>query len=485
MFHTGETEVADSRAPLRDISDMTSTAQIAEKSITRLRAAVSGEVLQPGDDRYEEHRRIWNGSIDRHPGLIVRCAGVPDVQTSVRFAREHDLLTAVRGGGHSFPGHSTCDGGVVIDMSAMKGIRVDPDARSTRAEAGVLLGELDRETQRIGLAVPAGVVSHTGIAGLTLGGGTGWQQRKYGLTIDNLLSVDLVTAEGDHVTASEDENADLFWGVRGGGGNFGIATSFTFRMNPIGPQVMAGPVFWSMADTPKVLRFYRDWIADCPDEMTTIVFQRKLPDLATVPRDLVGRRFVGVVACYTGPLEAGEKVLRPLKTFGSPLLDLCEPKPFVVHQTMFDQSYPHGCWYYVRSCDVAEMTDEVIDIAVEYGNRINSSMSSLALWQMGGAVARVGEDETAFHGRNAGFTFNINGNTETAEGFEAEREWARAYWSALAPHHTSVYVNFLMDEGEDRIRDAYGPAKYDRLKTLKRDYDSTNLFRLNQNITPD
>jgi FAD/FMN-containing dehydrogenase len=294
-----------------------------------------------------------------------------------------------------------------------------------------------------------------------------------------------VTAEGDQVTASNDENADLFWGIRGGGGNFGIVTSFEFRMRPIGQQVMAGPVFWPMEDAPDVLRFSRDWIDGCPDELTTIVFQRKLPDLPTVPRDLVGRRVVGVVACFAGPLETGEKVMRPLKSFGSPVLDLCEPKPFVVHQTMFDQSYRHGCWYYVRSCDVEELSDEVIDIAVEYGSQINSPMSSLALWQMGGAVARVGENETAFHGRKAGFTFNINGNSETAEGFEREREWARSYWSALASYHTSVYINFLMDEGEDRVRNAYGPEKHDRLKALKRRYDPTNLFRLNQNITPD
>jgi FAD/FMN-containing dehydrogenase len=467
------------------MSSIVDSAPIPSASVDALDASIGGQVIRPRDRVYEEHRRVWNGVHDRNPALIVRCSEVADVSAALSFAQEHGLLTAVRGGGHSFPGHSTCDGGIVIDLRPMNGIRVDPDARTARVEAGVLLGELDLETQRFGLAVPAGVVSHTGIAGLTLGGGTGWQQRKYGLSIDNLLSVDLLTADSDQVTASQDENADLFWGVRGGGGNFGIVTSFKFLMNPIGPQVMAGPVFWSMEDTARVLRFYRDWIAECPDELTTIVFQRKLPDLPTVPRDLVGVRVVGVVACYTGPVETGKKVLRPLKAFGSPLLDLCEPKPFVVHQTMFDQSYRHGCWYYVRSCDVAELSDEMIDIAVEYGNQINSPMSSLALWQMGGAVARVAENETAFHGRKAGFTFNINGNTETAKGFADEREWARSYWSALAPYHTSVYVNFLMDEGEDRVRGAYGPEKYDRLKALKRRYDPANLFRLNQNITPD
>lgn len=467
------------------MSSMVEPVPIPTVSIDALRERVKGQVVGPGDDGYEEHRRVWNGSITGSPALIVRCSGVGDVRAAVSFARQHDLLTAVRGGGHSFPGHSTCDGGIVIDTGPMKGISVDPDTRIARAGAGVLLGELDRETQHLGLAVPAGIVSHTGIAGLTLGGGTGWLQRKYGLTIDSLQSVELVTARGERITASEEENAELFWGVRGGGGNFGIVTSFEFRMRPIGPHVMAGPVFWLMKDAPEVLRFYRDWIDGCPDELTTIVFQRRLADIPAVPRDLVGAQVIGVAVCYVGPVEAGEEVMRPLKSFSSPVLDLCEPKPFVDHQTMFDRSYRHGCWYYVRSCDVDGLTDEVIEIAVEYGNRISSPMSSLAMWQMGGAVARVAENDTAFHGRRAGFTFNINGNTETAEGFERERMWARSYWTALEPHHTSVYVNFLMDEGADRVRAAYGPEKYDRLKALKGRYDPTNFFRLNQNISPD
>lgn len=428
---------------------------------------------------------MWNGSIDRSPALIVRCAGATDVAAAVEFAREHELLTAVRGGGHSFPGFSTCDGGIVIDLSPMKGIDVDPETRTVRAEAGVLLGELDHVTQPHGLGVPAGIVSHTGIAGLTLGGGLGWQQRKYGLSIDNLASTNIVTADGDFITASEDENSDLFWGLRGGGGNFGIVTSFTFRLNPIGPLVMAGPVFWAMDDAREVLRFYRDWIHDCPDELTTIVVQRRLPALATVPRNLVGQRVIAIVSCFTGPIEGGQKAVGPLKGFGRPLLDLCEPKPFVIHQSMFDESFRAGCWYYVRSCDIAELTDDVIDIIVEHGSRIESMMSSVALWQMGGAVSRVEDNETAFHGRHAGFSFNINGNTPTAEGFAQERAWARTYWSALAPHHTSVYVNFLMEEGEGRIRQAYGDEKYERLKALKRAYDPTNLFRLNQNISFD
>lgn len=458
---------------------------IGGSSLLSLRGAFAGELIGPDDGGYEAQRRVWNGSIDRRPGLIARCAGVADVRRVVNLAREGELLIAVRGGGHSFPGLSVCDGGVVIDLGLMKGIRVDAETRIARVQPGVLLGEMDQATQPFGLAVPAGIVTHTGVAGLTLGGGIGWIQRKYGLTIDQLVSVEVVTAAGEVVRASENENPDLFWGVRGGGGNFGIVTEFEFRLVPVGPMVMAGPVFWAMEEAPKVLRFYRDWIADAPDELMTIVMQRRAPALSVVPADLVGRRVVGVAACFAGPVEEGERVLQPLKAFGSPVLDLCQPKPFLTHQASLDASFPHGAWYYVRSCDVAQLSDGVIDIVVEHGRRIVSPLSSIALWQMGGAVARVGESETAFHGRAAGFTFNINGNSLSAEGFEAERQWARDYWSALAPYHTSVYVNFLMEEGEERIRQAYGAAKYDRLKALKRRYDPANLFRLNQNIRPD
>jgi FAD/FMN-containing dehydrogenase len=467
------------------MSTVTERIAIDDAAVDALRASFRGEVVGPADAGYEDHRKIWNGSIDRRPGLIARCAGVADVRAAVRFGREQGLTVAVRGGGHSFPGLSVCDGGLLIDLGPMKGVRVDPEAGTVRAQAGVLLGELDRETQSFGTAVPAGIVTTTGLAGLTLGGGIGWIMRKYGLTIDNLVSVDVVTADGEFVKAGENENADLFWGVRGGGGNFGIVTDFEFRLHPLGPQVVAGPVFWAMEDAPEVLRFYRDWIADCPDELMTIVVQRRAPALPVIPPELVGKHVIAVAACYAGPVEDGERVLAPLKRFGNPVLDLCMPKPFLAHQAMFDPSFRRGWWYYVRSCDVAELTDDVIDIVVDHGLRITSPITSIALWQMGGAVARVGEHETAFHGRQAGFTFNINGNSETADRFEAERQWARDYWSALAPHHTSVYVNFLMEEGEERVRQAYGAEKYERLKGLKRRYDPTNFFRLNQNITPD
>jgi hypothetical protein len=453
--------------------------------IAGLQDGFRGELLSPQDPGYEDARRVWNGSIDRFPALIARCAGVADLIAAVMFAKDNGLLVAVRGGGHSYPGLSVCDGGLVIDLSLMKGIRVDPEARTVRAQAGVLLGELDRETQAFGLAVPSGIVTHTGLSGLTLGGGINWLMRKYGLTIDQLLSVDLITAEGEFVKASASENPDLFWGLRGGGGNFGIVTDFEFRLNPVGPIVLAGPIFWPIEDAPNVLPFYHEWIKETPDELMTIVSCRKAPPLPFVPRELHGKLVVGVVCCYAGPVEEGEKVVKLLKEFGSPVLDLCVPKPYLVHQAMFDPSFPHGRWYYIRSCDVAQLTDEVIDITIDHALRINSPFSALTLWQRGGAVARVGEEETAFGGRSAGLTFNIAGITETEAGFEEERQWARNFWSALVPYHTSVYVNFLMEEGEERIRQAYGAKKYDRLKSLKRRYDPGNLFRLNQNIRPD
>src|SRR5688572_21804537 len=424
--------------------------------IAGLRDGFRGQLLSPEDPGYDDARRVWNGSIDRFPALIARCAGVADIIAAVKFAKDNGLLLAVRGGGHSFPGHSVCDGGLIIDLSLMKGIRVDPQARTVRAQAGVLLGELDRETQAFGLAVPSGIVTHTGLSGLALGGGINWLMRKYGLTIDQLLSVDLVTAEGELVKASETENADLFWGVRGGGGNFGIVTDFEFSLNPVGPMVLAGPIFWPIEESPKVLRFYRDWIAEAPDELMTIVLHRKAPPLDFVPAELHGELVVVVACCYAGSIEEGERVVRPLRAFGSPVLDLCEPKPYLDHQAMFDPSFPHGWWYYVRACDVAELTDEVIDITVDHSMRIDSPLTGFPIWQMGGAVARVGQDETAFNGRGAGHTFNISVTTESADGFDQEKEWARGLWSALEPYHMSVYVNFLMEEGEERIRQAYG-----------------------------
>jgi FAD/FMN-containing dehydrogenase len=455
-----------------------------QAALAALQGGLRGHVLTRDDPDYDEVRKIWNGSIDRRPAMIARCAGPADVMAAVRFAREHGLPTAVRSGGHSFPGLSVADDAFMIDLSPMKGVRVDPVARIARVQAGVLLGELDRETQPFGLAAPSGIVTHTGVAGLTLGGGIGWIMRKHGLSVDRLRRVDMVTADGEFLQASKEENEDLFWGIRGAGANFGIVTEFEFELVPVGPTILAGPIFWPMEKSPEVLRFYRDWVADAPDELMTIVIHRKAPPLPIVPEELHGKPVVMVVPCWIGDFEAGEKFIKPLREFSSPIADVCTQKPYLAHQAMLDPSFVPGRWYYFKSCDVTGLTDEMIDITAERSLQINSPLTSFPIWQMGGAVARVEEDETPFGGRQAAFTYNIGCSTGTAEGFDEEREWVRSFWSALEPWHTSVYVNFLEDAGEDRIRAAYGAERYDRLKTLKRKYDPDNFFRLNQNISP-
>ncbi|MET1043695.1 MAG: FAD-binding oxidoreductase [Microbacteriaceae bacterium] len=447
-------------------------------------AAFRGDILGPADDGYDAHRAVWNGAFDRHPSVIIRCAGVADVIAAVNFASSSGLPVSVRSGGHSFAGFSVADDAIMIDLSPMKGVRVDPQLRTVRVQAGVLLGELDRETQAFGLAVPSGVVTHTGVAGLTLGGGLGWTMRHYGLTIDHVRAVDVVTADGSFVQASADENADLFWGVRGGGGNFGIVTEFEFHCVPLGPDVLAGPVIWPMQRSVEVLRFYRDWCAGAPDELMTAIVHRKAPPLPMIPSELHGTPVVMVIPCWSGDIEAGESFLRPLREFGSPAVDACVPKPYLAHQAMFDPSFPAGRRYYTRSCDVDELSDDVIEITAEHSLRISSPLTSFPIWQRGGALARVGDDETAFGSRSTGFTYNITGSTEAAPGFDEERDWVRGFWSALEPWHAGVYVNFLGDEGADRVRQAYGPAKYERLRLLKAKYDPQNLFRLNQNIAP-
>ena len=448
-------------------------------------AGFRGEFVEPGHPDYEQRRRVWNGSIDRRPALIARCAGVADVIDAVKLGRRTGAQVAVRSGAHSFPGHSVVDDGLVIDLSLMKGIRVDPEARTVRVQAGALLGDLDRETQAFGYAVPAGIVTHTGVAGLTLGGGIGWLHRKLGLTIDQLRAVDLVTADGQFIKASDDENADLFWGLRGGGGNFGIVTEFEFALNPVGPQVLGGPIVWPMAKSPEVLRFYREWIKDVPDDLTTIVIHRKVPPMPNFPAEMHGMPIVMVVPCYAGPIEEGEKVLEPMRKFGTPALDMCTPKPFVAHQAMLDPGFPHGRWYYFRSSNLETLSDPVIDIIAEHAQRMTSPLNAFPIFHLGGAIARVDEDATAYSGRSDGHTINVNATTETSEGFDEQKEWSRGLWSALEPYHRAAYSNFLMEEGDERVRQAYTGPKWEKLKALKKKYDPDNFFRLNQNIPPD
>jgi FAD/FMN-containing dehydrogenase len=455
-------------------------------AIERLAGSLEGELIAPGHAAYDEARRIWNGAIDRRPACIARCTGVADVVAAVRFARERDLLVAVRSGGHGVGGHALCDGGLVIDLSPMKGIRVDPQARSARAQAGVLWGELDRETQLFGLATVGGIVTHTGIAGLTLGGGIGWLMRKHGATVDNLLSADVVTAEGEIVTASEDENPDLFWAIRGGGGNFGIVTSFEYQLHRVGPIVLAGPVFHPLEDAPAVLRFYREFIAAAPDELTTIFDLSVPPPLPSLPEEVHGKPVVMVGACYAGAPDDGAEVVRPLKEFGRPIADLLEPKPYAALQSMFDPLVPHGWHRYWKSVELPPLTDAAIDTLVEHSSALTSPRSYCIVFQLGGALGRVGEAETAFSQREAAHNVNINA-VWTEDDPDADRHiaWARGFFDAMQPHARGrVYLNFLGDEGAARVRQAYGTEQYARLVELKRKYDPTNVFRLNQNIEP-
>jgi len=455
-------------------------------AIERLAGSLEGELIAPRYAAYDEARRIWNGAIDRRPACIARCTGVADVVAAVRFAREHDLLVAVRSGGHGVAGHAVCDGGLVVDLSPMKGIRVDPAARSARAQAGVLWGELDRETQLFGLATVGGIVTHTGIAGLTLGGGIGWLMRKHGATVDNLLSADVVTAQGEIVTASENENPDLFWAIRGGGGNFGIVTSLEYRLHRVGPTVLAGPVFHPLEDAPAVLRFYREFVAAAPDELTTIFDLSVPPPFPSLPEEVHGKPVVMVGACYAGPPDEGAEVVRPLKQFGRPIADLLEPKPYTALQAMFDPLVPHGWHRYWKSVELPPLTDDAIDTLVEHSLALTSPKSYCIVFQLGGALARVGQDETAFSQRDATHNVNINAVwTEDDPHTDRHIAWARAFFDAMQPHAgRRVYLNFLGDEGEDRVRQAYGTEQYERLVEIKRKYDPTNLFRLNQNIEP-
>jgi FAD/FMN-containing dehydrogenase len=458
----------------------------AIEGVETLREVFRGEVLGPGDDGYDAARAIWNGAIDRRPACIARCTGVADVVAAVGFARERGLLVGVRSGGHGVGGHAICDGGLVVDLSAMKGIRVDPATRTARAEAGVLWGELDRETQYFGLATVGGIVTHTGIAGLTLGGGIGWLMRKHGATVDNLVSADVVTAQGEVLTASEEENPDLFWAVRGGGGNFGIVTSFEYRLHPVGPTVLAGPIFHRLEDAPEVLRFYREFIAAAPDEVTTIFELSVAPPLPFLPEEVHGTQVVMVGACYVGAPGEGAEVVRPLKQFGRPIVDLLEPKPYTALQSMFDPLVPHGWHRYWKSVELPPLTDAAIDTLVEHAPAVTSPKSYCIVFQLGGALARVHEDETAFSQRTAAHNVNVNA-VWTDDDPDGDRHvaWAQDVFAAMQPHAGGrVYVNFLGEEGGNRVRQAYGERTYERLVELKRAYDPTNLFRLNQNIEP-
>jgi FAD/FMN-containing dehydrogenase len=448
-----------------------------EAAVQDFTVSLRGEVLRPTDEGYDEARKIHNGMIDRRPTLIARCAGVADVMASVRFARDQQLLVSVRGGGHSVPGFSVSDGGLMIDLSHMRGVRVDAARRTARAEGGVTWGDFDHETQAFGLATTGGAVRSTGIAGLTLGGGHGFLMRKYGLTCDNLLSVDLVTAEGHLLTASADEHADLFWGLRGSGGNFGIATSFEYQLHQVGPTILGGLLIYPLAQAKEILRRYRDLISTAPDELCAYAVLGTLPD---------GTQAVVFDVCYTGQLAEGERLLDPLRAAGPLLADQVGPMPYTTLQSFAENFNPPGLRNYWKSDYLAQLSDEAIDLLVEYYSSVPAPHTHVVIEHMGGAVSRVGEDETAVSHRDAPHTALILGIWGDPAQDEPVIDWVRRLWEQLRPFSSGgVYVNYQMgDEGEDRLRAAYGAERYERLVALKNKYDPTNLFRLNQNITP-
>ena len=452
-------------------------------AVDEMQRSFLGELVRPGDVTYNEHRKVWNGSIDRHPALIARCTGVADIRAALRLARSQDLRVAVRGGGHSFPGLSVCDGGMVIDLGPMKRIQVNPEARTARVQAGVLLGELDRETQEFGLAVPSGIVTHTGVAGLTLGGGIGWVMRKYGLTIDQLLSVDLVTADGETVRASEDQNPDLFWGVRGGGGNFGIVTSFEFKVHPLG-EVLAGLTLHPIERGREALRFWRGFELKAPQEVTDAALIFKPPADLPVP-DVLRAGAVGLGGVFSGPLETAERVLRPLREFGPPTADTYQAMPYSAAQTMADFLWPRGRFNYWKSGYLKALSDEVIDVLLAAFVKAPSEHTVIVLEHNGhGAMERVPEDATAFGDRGWPFNLLVTSAWTGAAESEANVRWTRELWSAVQPFLSpSVYVNYLGEQSPELVRAAYG-KKYERLVALKDKYDPTNFFCMNQNIRP-
>lgn len=445
---------------------------------------IAGDVVRPGDPAYEQARRVWNGMIDRRPAVIARCTTAADVQAALSYARENGLQVAVRGGGHNVAGFGTCDGGIVIDLSPMKTVDVDPDKKVARAGGGVLWREFDAATQAHGLATTGGLVSTTGVAGFTLGGGIGWLMRAHGLACDNLIGAEVVTADGRLVRVSETENADLLWGLRGGGGNFGIVTTFEFRLHPVGPMVMGGATFYPASRAGEIVRFFREFGEAAPDRLSLLLAFTSAPPAPFVPPHLHGTPVVAIAGCWIGSADEGEQVLRPWQRFGPPAAAHVGPVPYAVLQGLFDAGAPAGQHNYWKSVDLPELSDAAIDAIVARAAERPSPLSEMHIHQMGGAVSRVPADATAYTHRSARYVLNaISVWTESTEN-DANVGWARSTHDAVLPFASGAYVNFLGEEGGDRIRAAYGEKTYDRLRALKQKYDPKNLFRINQNIAP-
>ena len=458
---------------------------LKQEQLDGLKARLLGTVIVPGEAGYEESRTVWNAMIDRKPSFVVRCLGVADVVASVQFAREHNLLLSIKGGGHNIAGLAAADGAIMLDMSLMRGVWVDKENRTAHAQAGCLLGDLDRETQVVGLATVLGFVSLTGIAGLTLGGGFGYLTRRWGWTTDNIIGMDVVTADARVVRASSDENADLFWGLRGGGGNFGIVTGIDYKLYPVGPEVIGGVVAWPASEAPKVIELYRTLSENAPRELTLVTFMRPAPPAPWLPKNMHGEPIVAILACYTGDLAEGEKLIAPIKSFGNPIGDVLARRPYTQLQSMLDGTQPKGRRYYWKSEYLPRIEPDLDKKFIEHAAKIPSPHSALILFQIDGALNQLDEDHSPVGNRDARYVLNIGGSWEQANDDKANVEWAREAWNDLKDFSTGgTYINFLTeDEGPERIKAALGNG-LTRLTEVKKNWDPENVFRTNRNIKP-
>jgi FAD/FMN-containing dehydrogenase len=455
-------------------------------TIDDLRGRIDGEVIAPGDPDYDEARKVWNGMIDCHPGVVVRCASTDDVVAAVTFGRENDITVAVRGGGHSTPGYSTCNDGIVIDLGAMNEVTVDPDAKTALVGGGAKWADCDGATQEHGLAVTGGRVSDTGVGGLALGSGSGWLERMYGVTCNSMISAEVVTADGRVVRASETENPELFWALRGGGGNFGVVTEFEFQLHPVGPIVMGGLMLFPRDRAAEVLRTYRDFIESSPDEVGGGAALLTAPPEPFIPEEVRGKPAMGLVFVYVGPVEDGEQAAAKLREATSPLVDIVQPMPYAAVQQMLDAGNPHGIREYFKVDWLRELSDDMIDVIVEQAEHLPAPFGQLIIAPMGGAVARTDSSKMALNMQDAPWMYFCLAMWMDPAQDDQNRDWARGFADAMQAHGVGVaFPNFIEpDEGNPRLRASFGPEKYDRLAALKREWDPDNLFRMNQNIEP-
>jgi FAD/FMN-containing dehydrogenase len=457
---------------------------LQESMIDELKPRFQGDLLLPGDEDYDEVRKVWNAMIDRRPGMIARCVSPEDVVQAVSFSREHNLLVSVRGGGHNIAGNCICDDGLMIDLSLMKDIRVDPDARTATVEPGCTLADFDAAAQVHGLATPLGINSTTGVAGLTLGGGFGWLSRKYGLTVDNLRSVDVVMADGMRMHASETENDDLFWGLRGGGGNFGIATSFEFQLHPVGPDLLSGLIVFPFDQAKSVLTRFARFTEAMPDELNVWMVTRKAPPLPFLPVEVHGKEVVVLALCYAGDPAEGERLIEPLRSFGTAHGEQIGVQPYIAWQQVFDPLLTRGARNYWKSHNFRTLSDGAIDVIIEYAAKLPSPQCEIFIGTLGGQTTRVAPDAMAYSSRDARYVMNVHGRWDSAADDDRGISWAREFFARSKPFASAgAYVNFLTQEESERIAFAYG-STYERLVELKKRYDPTNHFRMNQNIKP-